>query len=155
MNERFKFSLSGMWLFVCVFTLLIPVFLPSFADSANPASNVVGTATASMFILTFPSSLFGIPLLVFIGYVLGVNPNSIEGMYLNLFVMFVLGLVQWFWIIPRIWRFDPKVQALNLPSDRNPVPLQVFCPADYFKEYDERDRTPLERIIREEQDNAR
>ena len=68
MSERFKISLSGMWLFVCVFTLLIPVFLPSFAGSANPASNVVGTATASMFIL---------------------------------------GLIQWFWIVPRIWRNSP------------------------------------------------
>lgn len=148
MNERFKISLSGMWLFVCVFTLLIPVFLPSFAGSANLASNVIGTATASMFILTFPSSLFGIPLLFFTGDVLGVNPNSIEGMYLNLFVMFVLGLVQWFWIVPRIWRYDPKVQVLNLPSHTDPVPLQVFCPADCFKEYDERDQTPVERIIR-------
>lgn len=150
MNERFKISLSGMWLFVCVFTLLIPVFLPSFAGSANPASNVVGAATASMFILTFPSSLFGIPLLFFVGYALGVNPNSIEGMYLNLFIMFVLGLVQWFWIVPRIFRGDTKVQILNLPA--HPEPLKVFNPADYFMAYDERDRTPVEKIIREEQD---
>ena len=150
MNERFKISLSGMWLFVCVFTLLIPVFLPSFAGSANPASNVVGTATASMFILTFPSSLFGIPLLFFVGYALGVNPNSIEGMYLNLFVMFVLGLIQWFWIVPRIWRRDTKVQFLNLPVPPEPIPMQVFCPADCYREYDERDRTPVERVIREE-----
>ena len=150
MNERFKISLSGMWLFVCVFTLLIPVFLPSFVGSANPASNVVGTATASMFILTFPSSLFGIPLLSFVGYALGVNPNSIEGMYLNLFVMFVLGLVQWFWIVPRIWRKDAKVQVLDLPVPVETIPHHIFCPADSFREYDERDRTPIERVIREE-----
>ena len=155
MNERFKISLSGLWLFVCVFTLLIPVFLPSFAASANPASNIVGTATASMFILTFPSSLFGIPLLVFIGYMLGVNPNSIEGMYLNLFVMFVLGLVQWFWIVPRIWRNDPKVQILDLPVHAEAMPLEVFRPADCFKDFDDRDRTPVERIIREDQDHTR
>ena len=150
MNERFKFSLSGMWLFVCVFTLLIPVFLPSFAGSANPAPNVVGAATTSMFILTFPSSLFGIPLLVFIGSMLGVNPNTIEGMYLNLFVMFVLGLVQWFWIVPRIWRSDPKVQVLDLPVQRDIVPLQIFSPADSFAAYNERDQTPVERVIRDD-----
>ena len=148
MNERFKFSLRGMWLFVCVFTLLIPVFLPSFAGSANPASNVVGAATTSMFILTFPSSLFGIPLLLFVSSMLGVSPNSIEGMYLNLFVMFVLGLVQWFWIVPRIWRSDPKVQVLDLPVQRDIVPLQIFSPADSFAAYNDRGQTPVERIIR-------
>lgn len=138
-----------MWLFVCVFTLLIPVFLPSFAASANPASNVVGTATASMFILTFPSSLFGIPLLVFLGYIPGVNPNSIEGMYLNLFVMFILGLVQWFWIVPRIWHKDVEAQGLDLPVCPEPLPLNVFVPADSFREYDEREQTPVERVIRD------
>ena len=153
MTERFKISLSGMWLFVCVFTLLIPVFLPSVAGSANPASNVVGTATASMFILSFPSSLFGIPLLVFVGATLGVNPNSIEGMYLNLFVMFVLGLVQWFWIVPRIWRHDAKVQVLDLPVSLDNSPVTLFQPAEVFQPYDQRSRTPVERVIRQDRDS--
>lgn len=150
MTQRFKISLSGMWLFICVFTLLIPVFLPSFAGSANPAANVVGTATASMFILSFPSSLFGIPLLVFIGASLGVDPNSIEGMYLNLFVLFVLGLVQWFWIVPRIWRRDPSVQVLNLPVSRDEIPVNLLRPAEVFAVYDECQHTPVERVIRRE-----
>lgn len=155
MNERFKFSLSGMWLFVCVFTLLIPVFLPSFAGSANPAANVVGTATASMFILTFPGSLFGMPLLIFVGAILGVDPNSIQGMYLNLFVMFVLGLVQWFWIVPRIWRNEPDVQILDLPDLGAIVPLQIPSPAKTLNTYDDRGRTPVERIIREDDSDLR
>ena len=151
MNERFKISLSGTWLFVCVFTLLIPVFLPSFAGSANPAANVVGAATASMFILTFPSSLFGLPLLVFLGASLGVNANSIEGVYLNLFVMFMLGLIQWFWIVPRIWRTDAYVERLDLPIFRDILPLKIPPPAETFSAYDNSDRTPVERIIREKE----
>jgi hypothetical protein len=153
MTERFKISLSGMWLFICLFTLLIPVFLPSFVSSANPAANVVGAATTSMFILTFPSSLFGIPLLVFLSYALGVDPNSIGGMYLNLFVMFILGLVQWFWIVPRIWRTPTTVQVLDLPL--NPEPLQLFCPADRAARVDDLGRTPLERVICDERENSR
>lgn len=141
-----------MWLFVCVFTLLIPVFLPSIAGSANPATNVIGAATASMFILSFPSSLFGLPLLSFAQNMLGVNPNSIEGMYLNLFVMFILGLVQWFWILPRIWRNDPKVQTLNLPAKIDTQPLRVFAPADTFSAFDESMQTPVERLIKQERD---
>ena len=101
MTDRFKLTLSGMWLFVGLFSLVLPVFLPSNSFSANPAANVIGTATATMFILSFPSSLFGIPLLVIVDYALGVDPNTIQGMYVNLFMLFVLGLVQWFWIVPR------------------------------------------------------
>ena len=151
MNERFKISLSGMWLFVCVFTLLIPVFLPSFAGSANPAANVVGTATASMFILTFPSSLLGLPLLVFVGAMLGVEPNSIEGMYLNLFVMFVLGLLQWFWIVPRVWGNSSKVQVLELPNLRDIVPFRLTNPAGAADTFDEQGCSPVERVIREDE----
>ena len=151
MNERFKISLCGMWLFVCVFTLLIPVFLPSFAGSANPAANVVGTATASMFVLTFPSSLLGLPLLVLVGAMLGVEPNSIEGMYLNLLVMFVLGLVQWFWIVPRIWGSSAKVQILALPNLRDIVPIRLTNPAEVAGTFDEHGRSPVERIIRDDE----
>jgi len=153
MSEKFKFSLSGMWLFVCVFTLLIPVFLPSVAGWANPSTNAVGAATASMFILSFPSSLFGLPLMFFVGDSIGVNPNSIEGMYLNLFVMFVLGLVQWFWVLPRIWRNDPKVQILDLPAKLEDRPMRVFAPAETFSAFDQRMQTPVERVLRQENES--
>jgi hypothetical protein len=103
-----------------------------------------------MFILTFPSSLFGLPLLVFTGSMLGVDPNSISGMYLNLFVMFVLGLAQWFWIVPRIWAKSAKVQVLDIPVDTLHLPPLKFVPADIFQPYDERDRTPIERLIRDD-----
>ena len=141
-----------MWLIVSLFSLLLPVFLPSNALSGNPAANVIGTATATMFILSFPSSLFGIPLLVVVDYVLGVEPNSIQGMYVNLFVLFVLGLVQWFWIVPRVWRGDPDVQVLNLPVALVEQNRKILADAQ-FKVFDERDRTPVERIFDEKQEN--
>jgi hypothetical protein len=103
-----------------------------------------------MFILSFPSSLFGIPLLVFIGASLGVDPNSIGGMYLNLFLMFVLGLVQWLWIVPRIWRRDPKIQVLGLPSTPAETPVPIFQPATAFEPLDTQFQTPVERVIRRE-----
>lgn len=147
MTERFKLSLSGTWLLVSLFSLLLPIFLPSNAFSSNPAANVIGTATATMFILSFPSSLFGIPLLVVVDYALGVDPNSIQGMYVNLFMLFVLGLVQWFWIVPRVWRSDPDVQVLNLPVSSNTKPLAEMSSDVQFKIFDGRERTPVERLI--------
>lgn len=153
MTERFKLSLSGMWLVVSLFALFFPIFLPSVTDSANPAENVIGTATATMFILSFPTSLFGIPLLAVVGYVLGVDPNSIQGMYVNLFMLFVLGLVQWFWIVPRVWRSDPDVQVLNLPHSFSTKQLHEMSPDVQFEVFDERERTPVERIFDERGEN--
>lgn len=147
MTERFKLSLSGMWLLVSLFSLLLPIFLPSNAFSSNPATNVIGTATATMFILSFPSSLFGIPLLVVVDYALGVDPNSIQGMYVNLFMLFVLGLVQWFWIVPRVWRRDRDVQVLNLPVSSSYEILPEASLDIQFDAFDERERTPVERVI--------
>lgn len=147
MTERFKLSLSGMWLLVSLFSLLLPVFLSSNAFSTNPTENVIGTATATMFILSFPSSLFGIPLLLVVGYALGVDPNSIQGMYLNVFLLFVLGLVQWFWIVPRVWRSGPDVQVLNLPVSPNNEALPEASFDTQFESFNDRERTPVERVI--------
>jgi hypothetical protein len=147
MTERFKLSLSGMWLLVSLFSLLLPIFLPSNAFSVNPVGNVIGTATATMFILSFPSSLFGIPLLLIVGFALGVDPYSIQGLYLNLFLLFVLGLVQWFWIVPRVWRRDPDVQLLNLPASSAYIELSEMPIDAKFEEFDSRERTPVERVI--------
>lgn len=148
MTERFKLSLSGMWLLVSLFSLLFPIFLPSVTDSSNPAVNVIGTATATMFILSFPSSLFGIPLLAVVDYALGIDPNSIQGMYVNLFMLFILGLVQWFWIVPRVWRREPDVQVLNLPVSFKT--LSQPSVDTQFEILDARDRTPVERLINED-----
>ena len=150
MTERFKISLSGMWLIVSLFSLLLPVFLPSDALSGNPAANVIGTATATMFILSFPSSLFGIPLLAVVDYVLGAHPNSIQGMYVNLFMLFVLGLVQWFWIVPRVWRNDPDVQVLNLPVSLGNEKLSEATFDNRFDVFNARERTPVERVINDD-----
>ena len=150
MTERFKLSLSGMWLLVSLFSLLLPIFLPSATFSSSPAANVIGTATATMFILSFPSSLFGIPLLVVVDYVLGVDPNSIQGMYVNLFILFVLGLVQWFWIVPRVWRNDPDVQVLNLPVPLRNERLPEASFDTQFEIFDARQRTPVERVINDD-----
>ncbi len=149
MTERFKLSLSGMWLLVSLFALLFPIFLPSAADSANPDANVIGTATASMFILSFPSSLFGIPILAISGYVLGVDPNSMQEMYLNLFLLFILGLVQWFWIVPSAWRRAPKFQFLGLSIPKAEGELSEMKPGIGFDPFDSDGNTPLERVFRD------
>lgn len=150
MTERFKLSLSGMWLLVSLFALLFPIFLPSVADSANPGSNVIGTATATMFILSFPSSFFGLVLLVFINASIGIDANSIQGMYVNLFLLFVLGLIQWFWIVPRIWCRDIDIQTLDLPVMAETIKLPEIKMDFEFGGFDEQEQSPVERVIRDD-----
>lgn len=147
MNERFKLSLRGIWLSVSFLSLILPVFLPSSSNPQNFLANVIATSTVTMFILSFPSSLLGIPLLFFAQIALGVDPNSIGGMYINLFLLFVLGLVQWFWIVPRLWRNDPDFQTLNLPLSTADLQLPEASAGDTFQFFDRDSRTPLERVI--------
>ena len=150
MPEKLRFRLSSMWLFISLFTIILPVFVPSSAYSANPASNAIGVATAAMFILSFPSSLFGLVAMMFIDTILGMNPNSIQGLYVNLLVMFTLGLVQWFWIVPRIWNRDPAFQTVEIGAGWMPREmLSKAVPDDMFTRYDADGRTPVECVIEE------
>ncbi len=152
MKEKFRLSLSGMWLLVSLFSLLLPVFLPSSANAHNFVQNAVGTASVTMFILSFPSSLVGLPTMFFAGIVLDVNPNSVEGMYLNLFLLFIFGLVQWFWIVPRILRNEPHLQMLNLPDGKSELQiLEAHITNNVHSSFDLDGRTPLERVFHEKE----
>ena len=147
MKERFKFSLSGIWLLIGIFSMILPVFLPSSSNPQNFVQNVIGTTTVTMFILSFPSSLFGLPLLYFAALILGVDTNSMEGMYLNLFLLFVLGLVQWFWIFPQVLRNEQRFQTLNLLSGKSRIQVLEPEPANSFQTRDFQEYTPLEKVI--------
>ena len=149
MNERFKLGLWQIWLLISVFALLLPVFLPSSANPQNFLENVIGTVTVTMFILSFPSSLFGLPIMFFAQIALDVNPNTMQGMYLNLFLLFVLGSVQWFWILPRVLRNEPRFQMLNLRGGKAEPLLSAVKFDGNVESCDSQGRTPVERIIYE------
>ena len=149
MNERFKLNLWQIWLPISVFLLLLPVFLPSSANPQNFLENIIGTVTATMFILSFPSSLFGLPIMFFAQIALDVNPNTLQGMYLNLFLLFVLGSIQWFWILPRVLRNEPRFQMLNLIGGKAEPELTAVEFDGNFVSCDAEGRTPVERIIYE------
>ena len=144
MNGKIKLSLGGTWLLVSVFALTLPVFLPSYPQGSGFLSNAIGTSTATMFVLSFPSSLFGLPVLFLLNALLGVDSNSIGGMYINLVTLFVLGLVQWFWIVPRVWQREPMIETLECLAPE----LQAAQEID-FNLFPSRDRSPVERILDE------
>src|SRR5688500_11991898 len=101
MKTTTKLSLGTLWLLVSVTVLFVPIFIPS--GSASIFEDVITMAGIVTYALSFPVSLFGIPLLYITQILAGLDPNSIGGKYLNLFMVFLLGLAQWFWIVPRLW----------------------------------------------------
>ena len=86
-------------------------------------------------------------MMFFVGLVLGVDANSLEGMYLNLFLLFVLGLIQWFWILPQVWRNEPRLQTLNLLHEKCKMQFLEAKPENRLQTNDFQDYTPLERVI--------
>jgi hypothetical protein len=150
MTEQFKLNLSRIWLLASITTLILPVFLPSFPNPQNFLQNVIGTATVTMFILSFPGSLFGIPIFFFVRTALGVDSNAIGGMYLNLILLFLLGLVQWFWVVPRLLGGKSDLDVLNLQEHRS-TPLLSEMQDGEFGFYDRESRTPLERVLNEKE----
>jgi hypothetical protein len=102
MNERFRWSLGGTWVLAGSLCLAVPVFLPSFPNPPNIFYDPIGAATATMTVLSFPAGMLSIPFMFAAGKFFGIDASTIGGMYLNLQVLFALGLVQWFLVAPRI-----------------------------------------------------
>ncbi len=96
----YKISFKQAWLAISVLMLELPVFFPSYSNPETIFQSAIGIASVSMFFLSFPMSLIGVPLGFFISKLLGIDPASIGGMYLSLLVLFVMGFVQWFLIAP-------------------------------------------------------
>ena len=142
MFEKLRANWRSGWLFISISTLLAPVFIPSF-----PSSNVIGYATAMMVLLSFPSSLFAAPLMIFMGIALGFPPHTLEGMYVNLVLLFCLGVAQWYWIVPRVFGSASNLQTIGFAvngsraSFPNPIPDEIVRP------FDPEGRSPVERII--------
>lgn len=149
MKEGFKLSLSGVWLLITAAALILPVFLPSYANPQNFLQDVIGTVTLTMYVLSFPASFLAMPIMFFASVFFGVNPNTIGGMYLNLFLLCALGYAQWFWIVPRILRSESRFQTLNLLGGKSEMQLSEANPIDNTQFCDAEGRTRLERIIYE------
>jgi len=148
MNTYLKQNLRAMWLMTAALSLVLPIFLPSSAHSSGIMSNVIGSATVTMFILSFPASLLGLPVVFFGDGMFEFEQASIGGMYLNLWIFFLLGVLQWFVIVPRVWRGNRNVQELGLPKTESEI-LLTEASVSNMADFCRRDpRTPLERVIR-------
>ena len=149
MKEQFKLNLSPIWLLISAAALTLPVFLPSSANPQYFFQDIIGTITTTMYILSFPAGLLALPTMFLAELFLGVNPNTIGGMYVNVFLLCVLGYVQWFWIVPRIWRNEPRLNTLDLFGEKSHIKLLQAKAANNIPFCDSDGRTSIERVFQE------
>ena len=94
-----KSNLKRIWLTISVFSMILMIFL-WFGYGSQNLQNAIHVLNGLMLILSLPCSLFAVPVIVLANHYLEINPFSIEGIYLGTIFLFVLGLMQWFWIVP-------------------------------------------------------
>ena len=112
-----KSKLKYMWLAVGVFAMSLMGFLWFGYDWQN-LQNTILVLNGLMLILSLPCSLFAIPIVALANHYLEINPVSTEGIYLNTLFLFILGLMQWFWVI-RVWSpTEPQLQMLDLLAEK-------------------------------------
>lgn len=99
-----KFNLKFIWLTIGVFSMILMTFMWFGYDSPN-LQNAMHVLNALMLVLSLPCSLFAVPVVFLANHYLGINPFSNEGVNLATIFLFVLGMMQWFWIA-RLWSAD-------------------------------------------------
>ena len=113
-----KSNLKYIWLAIGVFAMSLMIFLWFGYDSQN-LQNTILVLNGLMLILSLPCSLFAVPVIVLANHYLEMNPVSTEGIYLNTVFLFILGFMQWFWVI-RVWSpTEPQLQMLDLLTGKS------------------------------------
>lgn len=113
MKKNFGAYLKWSWLGTGVLSLLL-IFLPLAGETRAAALDAVLVLNGLMFLLSLPCSLFAVPVVVAAAYYLDMPPTSSAGLTLSAIFLFVIGLMQWFWIA-RFWSpAEPALQRLGL-----------------------------------------
>ena len=108
-----KSNLKHIWLAIAGFSMILTIFLWFGYDSQNLQYTILAL-NGLMLILSLPCSLFAVPVVALANHYLAINPVSIEGIYVNTFFLFIIGLMQWFWIA-RFWSpTESPLQMLDL-----------------------------------------
>lgn len=109
---KIKSNLKHIWLAVGFVSLILLGF-HWFGYESRSIQNTILALNAVMFILSLPCSVFVVPVVVSAYYFMAISPIGANGIYLNTIFLFVVGLMQWFWIA-RFWSpAEPQFQSLK------------------------------------------
>lgn len=105
-------NLKRIWLAVGVISLVLLAF-DWFGYGSQNLQNAILALNIAAFILSLPCSLFVVPVVLAANHFMAMSPTSADGIYLNTIFLFVVGLMQWFWIA-RFWSPpEPQFQSLK------------------------------------------
>jgi hypothetical protein len=108
-----KNNLKRLWLVAGSAALVLLVF-HWFGFDSKGLETTIFTLNIIAFVLSLPCSLFVVPVLAAANYYLAMNPVSGGGLYLNTILLFVVGVMHWFWIV-KFWSpAEPQMQKLDL-----------------------------------------
>lgn len=148
MTERATWRASVLWLLTGLLFLVLPVFLLSSRSTSGFRSDTISISTGVMYVLSFPGGLLSLLLSPVADLAFGIDPDSIPGRYLNLKLMFVLGLAQSYWFVPKLLRGVAHRKALI--SSMSPVcvlsEMRINDDAAFAMD---KNRSPLERVFEE------
>src|SRR5262245_3158292 len=102
MNNRLEKKLKYFWCLTSAVSLLLPLYPYTYYYSPAMFGNIMMPALIAMMVMTFPFSLFAMPLFVLFKLILEIEPDSMFGAYLYLILLNIIGYVQWFWLVPRL-----------------------------------------------------
>jgi hypothetical protein len=109
-----KTNLKRIWSAVAVLSLALLIYLWLVETESPHLLNTILALDAVMFLLALPCGIFGVGVILTAWYVLDLNPVSAEGVYLDTIVLFLLGTLQWFWLIRFWYPTETPFQKLNL-----------------------------------------
>ena len=103
MNENLKNKMMRLWCLVSVISLALPLYPYYFADSPAMFGNFMTPILVVLLVLVLPLSFFTLPIFLLFKLILEIEPNDMFGAYLYLFLLNIIGYVQWLWLMPRIF----------------------------------------------------
>jgi hypothetical protein len=147
-SDNVKIALTGFWLMLSSACVVLPVFVPSNVYAGDPFGNVVGASAATMFVLSFPASLLGIPISMLIQSAMNVGQYSSMGLWVNTLVFLALGVCQWFWAVPRLRAFTAQAGPADADA-YSTKPTRQISSGTGVAAFDEDELSPVERVFDE------
>ena len=169
MQNSFRFDVKTRWLLLATTTLVIYCIVPVRGDVTFDLDAVSTLLQVLLVVLTFPLGLVFV--LLVNALTGGFGGFGIAGQLQVWAVAVAGGFFQWFFLIPALLgRRKPEVTALNLSAAATTTPAAApahapgALPEAYanattdlppIPQFDERGRTPFERILGDDGDGAR
>lgn len=112
-----KFFLKNIWLAVGVTSLVLLGF-HWFEFAPENLLKAIIIFNAITFLLSLPCSLITLPVFIASNHYLEMSPFSSDGIYLNTILLFLVGIMQWYWLI-NFWSPSEKpFQQLDLITSK-------------------------------------